>query len=594
LVAVSLVSGGTRAIAASAPVTTWGYIGTDDGVQLRYTLVRPAGDGRFPVAVNYGPYTNGSDPLGWSVQSRRLLASGYAVLGVNIRGTGCSTGDFDLGPRQASDAYEVIEWSARQPWSTGHTGMYGLSAPGILQYGPAGLRAPHLDAIAPFQTIIDAYRDVAFPGGMLNIGFASLYAFLLQPVFSDEGSTLAVAQGDAACAATIAAHHLSKTVVDLAPGLVADPYDSEVFRARSPERYMPTTDIPVLACLSWQDDMVGSRSLYSLDVFNPRTTWAILTNGYHTVCDADNTSSYLMRFFDRFVKHATNGFEKTPHIVVFHDAHAPLASSVGLATENDLPSSVSWVTTYPSWPVAVAPTTLHLHDGGRLDRRAGRPGERSDRYVTPLPSSGNENGYFGEWNALWKVPDAPGGAATYTTPALSQDAEFFGPGSVNLWLTSTGTDTDLQVTLSEIRPDGREVYVQRGWLRASHRILDASRSTALRPYHTHLSSDAAPLVPGAPTQVRVELMPFDYVFRAGSSVRLTIDTPTATGLWAFLVNPMPAVNTVLHDNAHDSQLVLGLVRGARARAAAQPCNTLLNQPCRKNVSRVPRGRLKIG
>ena len=71
-----------------------------------------------------------------------------------------------------------------------------------------------------------------------------------------------------------------------------------------------------------------------------------------------------------------------------------------------------------------------------------------------------------------------------------------GPSSLDLQLKSSAKDTDLQVTLSEVRPDGNETYVQNGWLRASHRKLDAARSTALDPVPTHLKGDAAPLPRG--------------------------------------------------------------------------------------------------
>ena len=46
---------------------------------------------------------------------------------------------------------------------------------------------------------------------------------------------------------------------------------------------------------------------------------------------------------------------------------------------------------------------------------------------------------------------------------------------------------------SEVRSDGKEVFVQQGWLRASHRKEDPALSTALRPYQTHLATDAQPL-----------------------------------------------------------------------------------------------------
>ncbi|MGZ4232062.1 MAG: CocE/NonD family hydrolase [Solirubrobacteraceae bacterium] len=150
----------------------------------------------------------------------------------------------------------------------------------------------------------------------------------------------------------------------------------------------------------------------------------------------------------------------------------------------------------------------------------------SDSYAYPGPALGTEDGIvFGQHNLLWKGQEPPGASLAYTTPPLSSDTEFFGSGSANLWLSSTAPDTDLQITLAEVRPDGQEVYVARGWLRASHRALDQRRSTALAPYQTDQQADAHPLVPGSPTYMRVQLWPFDYVFRKGSSIRVRIDAP---------------------------------------------------------------------
>ena len=55
------------------------------------------------------------------------------------------------------------------------------------------------------------------------------------------------------------------------------------------------------------------------------------------------------------------------------------------------------------------------------------------------------------------------------TPALSKDVFIAGPSSLDLYLKSSKANTDIQVTLTEVRPDGKETYVQNGWLRASHR-----------------------------------------------------------------------------------------------------------------------------
>src|SRR5262245_53702621 len=81
--------------AASGPVTEWGYIPMDDGAQLRDTVLRPAGASRFPTLVTHSPYSAGTDVAVGS-QTPGLVRAGYAVVGLNFRGTGCSTGSLQL------------------------------------------------------------------------------------------------------------------------------------------------------------------------------------------------------------------------------------------------------------------------------------------------------------------------------------------------------------------------------------------------------------------------------------------------------------------------------------------------------------------
>jgi predicted acyl esterase len=182
----------------------------------------------------------------------------------------------------------------------------------------------------------------------------------------------------------------------------------------------------------------------------------------------------------------------------------------------------------------------------------------------------------------FSAPVAPGGYLGYTTAPLTHDLVVAGPASLDLWLSSTATDTDLQATITEVRPDGQEEYVQRGWLRASHRKLDPRRTTILRPYQTNTRQDARPLVPGRPTFMRMEVFPFAQAFRAGSRIRVYIEAPTGhTGFFAFEPFLTPAVNTVLHDRSHPSRLVLGVLRGQVAHTPLPACDTLRNQPCRR-------------
>src|SRR4030081_1752800 len=100
---------------ARASVVEHGYFPLSDGTRLSYTLTRPSAVGRFPTVLKYDPYSAGvtSDPT-WN-------DSGYAMLGVNFRGTGCSSGEFQplRSDIWGKDGAAVVAWAAGQPWGDG-------------------------------------------------------------------------------------------------------------------------------------------------------------------------------------------------------------------------------------------------------------------------------------------------------------------------------------------------------------------------------------------------------------------------------------------------------------------------------------------
>jgi putative CocE/NonD family hydrolase len=194
-------------------------------------------------------------------------------------------------------------------------------------------------------------------------------------------------------------------------------------------------------------------------------------------------------------------------------------------------------------------------------------------------------------DAIWKAdavydwrPLPVGKALSFASDPLPSNVTVLGSGSVDLWIQSTASDTDLEVTLTELRPDGHERYVQSGWLRASHRALDEERSTELLPRHTHLEADAQVLPAGEFVLVRVELLPVGHAFRAGSRVRISVETPGGNRpLWTFhtLQTNLPTLNWVAHSRGHPSRLVLAVVSDPPVPTALPPCPTSLrSQPCR--------------
>ena len=568
-----------------------GYIPLADGTKLAYAVALPAATGRFPVAMAYAGYCEGASPYcNDTTNAHALLAAGYAVLGVSIRGTGCSTGTFDVfTPQEWSDGAAAIEWAAQQAWSNGHVGLFGDSFPGITQLGVAALRPPHLDAIAPFQVTTDLYRDVGYPGGITNVGFGAFWAGIDQPLNAySSGLQQAAGAGDAGCAQALALDLADEPMHNIGLTALEHPYDDDFWQTRAPGANAAGIDVPTFSCLTWQDDEVSSRSFAYLGELDPARTWVVASNGYHGMCEiaAPQITDELVGFFDRFVKGENNGFESTPHVQIWHDAFTNGAGQDGPA----------WITSYASYAaIRPQPLALYLQADGTLSLDPPTGTEPANSYAYPGPDLGNENGdVFGQHNLLWKAGEPAGASVAYTTPPLAHAAEFIGSGSADLWLSSTAPDTDLQITLTEVRPDGQEVYVARGWLRASHLRLDDARSTALAPYHTDQQADTVSLQPGTPTYLRVQLWPFDYVFRAGSSLRLWIDAPTGeTGGWSLQFTPTPAMNGIYSDAAHPSALVLGRASGGDPAPPLPPCDTLLNQPCRTNAVAVPPGAMKL-
>src|SRR5262249_12293764 len=137
------------------------------------------------------------------------------------------------------------------------------------------------------------------------------------------------------------------------------------------------------------------------------------------------------------------------------------------------------------------------------------------RPMQTIPGQGQSE----SWEVMpaydWR-PLVDGTAVAYTTAALTEDTTIVGPGSVDLWLRSSAADTDVQVTLTEVRQDNLETYVQSGWLRASHRRLAHGKQSKSEPIQSHLEVDAEPMPVGEFTKMRVPLFAVAHSFRAGS------------------------------------------------------------------------------
>jgi hypothetical protein len=391
----------------------------------------------------------------------------------------------------------------------------------------------------------------------------------------------------------------------------------------APTTFVNGINVPVFLAGAWQDEQTGGYFPTMLDHFTGTDKLHFtLTNGNHTDSLAPAIVTRWTEFLSFYVRQEVPHLPETAKLALqlaveqvfrirtvpiepdrFSDApsfEAALARyeaepKVRILFDNgagaQLGSPVAgFEQSFERWPIpTVEPSIWYFADGGKLestpptsdgaDAFAYDPSRSQD--VTFQGSNSNDI-----WLALppwhWQSPEA-GKALSYVTDPLSDTAVMAGSGSVDLWLNSTVRDTDVQVTLSEVRPDGMETYVQNGWLRASHRKLNDAASSVLRPVHTYLASDAAKLPQDGYVLARVELFPFAHVFRAGSRIRLTVESPGGDRpLWKFDVLPADGAvtNTVARSAAHPSRVVLPLVPGIDVPTQLPPCPALRGQPCR--------------
>jgi predicted acyl esterase len=608
------------------PAGGFGYITARDGTTLsaHVVLPGPADGGPYPTVVEYSGYSP-SNP-GDTTFAQIYNTLGFAYVGVNMRGTGCSGGSFRYFETvQSLDGYDVIETVAAQPWVLDNeVGMVGISYPGISQLFVAAQQPPSLAAITPLSVLDDSYRSTLYPGGILNTGFAVEWTeerMRSAEVFGQSWSKDRVDAGDTECAAN---QKVRLQNPDLLEEIRATPfYDAELGDSLAPDTFVDRIDVPVFIAGAWQDEQTGGRFPAMLDRFTGSPDVDVmLVNGVHTESLSPPILGRYAQFLQLYVA------KKTPDLAAL-DVIAPILSSTlyglpeaatfenrlaGLPYDEalaafqsdpaiqvlveqggapDLPGGAAaphFVLSFPAWPIpATEATNWFLGDGGTLSADAGMPGESS---YTADPKALPATYWAGDSSAIWRAdavydwrPLADGTGVGFTSEPLSADTMMVGPGSVDLWITSSAGDTDIEVTISEVRADGTEVYVQSGWLRASRRTLDSARSSDLRPVHTHLEADAAELPAGVATLARIELFPFAHPFRAGSRIRLTVDAPgNNRPVWEFDTIAAGETVTVVHDAEHPSRVVLPLIPGIEIPDRVVACGALRAQPCRRWIA----------
>jgi hypothetical protein len=614
------------------PTSGYGYLTTRDGTKLAIDVRLPSGTGPFPTLVEYAGYGY-ADPAGPDSGIAAIAnLLGFAVVDVNMRGTGCSGGSFDyFEALQGLDGYDVIETVAHQPWVLHHrVGMMGISYGGISQLFVAETDPPDLAAIAPLS-VIDNTATTLYPGGVLNTGFALSWAeervHDALPASATGGQPWAfkrIQEGDQTCKANQALHG---EAVNLIAKVRANRfYVPSVANPLAPITFVKKIKAPVYLACQWTDEQTGGHCADLAEHFTgTKRKWFTFTNGAHIDSLDPATFNRWYDFLELYVARAA------PRLSDATKALAPTVFQTAMGIPGvTLPADP--IQAEPTYAAALAafqalPPVRILFDNGAGSSTAGapEPGFEQSFSKFPLPGTKARSWYLGRAGVLAPQPPAKGGAdeftwnahalpstdftgdtsggtgglwtatpvyrwdqnpsgtaLAYVTAPLSANTVVVGAGSVQVWIKAAAPSVDLQVTVSEVRSDGKETFVQDGWLRASERKLGPG-STPLVPLPTFHRADAAALPKGRWTEVTVPLYYEGHAYRRGSRIRITIAAPNgAQPIWAFAqTNPHRQVAVKLaYSNRMPSRLVLPVVPGIKVPTGLPPCPGLRGEPCR--------------
>lgn len=602
------------------------YVTVRDGVRLAVDYFRPQAGGtlhqeKLPIIWTHTRYQRSNLSGGQLLtiidvlpDLMTLIAHGYVVAAVDVRGSGASFGS-NFGwfpPEEATDAYDVTEWFAAKPWCTGKIGMYGDSYLGMTQYFCASEAPPHLACIFPEVAWLDEYSFM-YPGGIFlsrpvwewgkSVGSADRFSGLppdwREILAADRERKLEVRPAVNTLPGEVAVEHMGGLPDSPVPPVDEDENALQLALATAEHRANP--DIHAIAeSIPFRDSEVPEvdGSLHDQRSIYPKLEALTRANvpAYHSG-----------GWFDGFTQDTTHWFRNYPgpqKMVMgpwFHNGGPQLDSGVerlrwfdywlkgidnGIMDEAPIhywtinaPEGCGWRSA-KTWPLPEVVRIDHFFHADPSSRVA----SLQDGLLGSAPAAPGVNAYTVDYSTgsgidnRWSkttgsgTPDGPcypdmrendTRALTYTTPPLNADLEVTGHPVVHLWVRSSAEDGDFYVYLEEVAPGGHSAYVTEGQLRASHRKLHpAPYDNGGLPWHRSHEHDARPLVPGEPAELIFDLTATSVVFRPGHRIRVAITCADRDNFSTPVITPPPRVE-LLTGPEHPSRIVLPVVPHAQ-------------------------------
>ena len=536
-------------------------IAVRDGTSIGARVYRPEGAGPYPALLAAAPYRFDNNILPASPQFLWretgpidfYADNGYAYVHMDVRGSGRSAGSFGfLDRKDQEDLYDVIEWIGRQPWCNGRVGGIGQSYFCMLQWFMGAMSPPSLACLGAHDGLSDIYRAGTHHGG-IPCDFFPGYWWYQNRFINRYPASGSSRDQDTDLTAMIAAHPM---------------YD-DFWRERSAWEVLDRIKVPLYSSGVWAkmqlhsrgniDGYLRARGPKKLRMSGVPNAWAAAVE----FASVDFHKRVLLPFYDHYLKGASTDYLARPNV-----EYAVRGSNAMRSSDTWPLANVRYVACYLTQLTSQSVTSLN--DGG-LSRAPGATGATSYSYPIPGWVAGvvgfGPSGPAGGFDPVRRV-------LTFTGEPLAQDLEIAGPIKLTLFLSSTAAETDVFAKLSDQYPQANEdrakglnplaEVVTRGWLRASHREIDAAHSTDMVPRYTHRNPE--PLTRGVIYKLEISLEPMAYLFRKGHRIRLELvngDSPVTEALWPHYYRPDKiGTDTIHHGADYPSALILPVADSA--------------------------------
>jgi putative CocE/NonD family hydrolase len=553
-----------------------------DGVILRGDIYRPDAEGKFPVLLERTPYRRAV--WGNSIDfAQRAASRGYVVFLQDVRGRYTSDGEWYPFLHESEDGYDTIEWIAVQPYSNGKVGMFGGSYVGATQMLAAIAHPPHLAGICPVVTASNYHDGWTYQGGAFEQWFnESWTSGLAQDTLAHQIERMPSSPEDVN-ALPLTSYPIFNTnpatVVNVSASAIAPyfldwlahPAYDDYWKRWSIEEHFADIRVPALHTGAWYDiflggslrNFMGIKSGGGTEEARKGQRLLVIIGGHagggRKIGEVDfgpeaektNEDDITLRWYDFLFKGVQNEFAIGKPVRIF------VMGANQWREEDD-------------WPLARAKTTKYfLHSQGAANSSAGSgslsttapASEPADKFTydpaKPVPTIGGplccDSAHLAPGPHDQRILEERTDVLAYSTPPLEHDVEVTGPVRLEFFASSSAADTDFTAKLVDVSSDGTAINLTEGILRARYRDSQ---------------SQATPLNPGLVYPLSIDLWATSNVFRTGHRILLEIsssnfprfDRNLNTGeLAANSAKWATATNTVLHDKAHPSALLLPIV-----------------------------------